>query len=298
VFRRLTPFVIVILAAVAHPAAAQGHGNGAGKGRKTPTAAETSGTSASTTGAPVITGGVREFGTWLDDASIVDPGGGWLSIAFGHYNSPGSHQTDFPVADAAFGVNRRLQIGMTLPYSHYGFPDGNGASGRGDVYLNAKIPLSDPGTARDHRGLAMTPMIEILSEPDPIHGGRVFWGVPISAEMRVDRARLYGSTGYFSRGVFFGSGALEFPAARRVIATAALTWAHSLSSDTIAETTGLSATRIDLSGGAAYVLTPRIAAFGSIGRTVSHVDANASTLMLNGGVSITFSGTTHTKPHR
>jgi len=295
VFRRLI-FLVLMILAVAPDAAAQGRGNGAGKGRKTPQAAETSVNTA--TGTPVITSGFREFGTWLDDASIVEPGGGWLSVAFGHYNSPGSHQTDFPVADAAFGVNRRLQIGMTLPYSHYGFPDGNGASGRGDVYLNAKIPLKDPGTARDHRGLALTPMVEILSEPDPIHGGRVFFGIPISGEMRVDRVRLYGSTGYFSRGVFFGSGALEFPAARRVIATTALTWAHSLSSDTVADTTGLTATRVDLTGGAAYVLSPRIAAFGSIGRTVSHVDANASTLMLNGGLSITFSGTRTKPPHR
>jgi hypothetical protein len=295
--RRRVIFVVFIILAMAHGAIAQGRGNGAGKGRKTPQAAETSSNAASASGAPTISGGFREFGTWLDDASIVDPGGGWLSMAFGHYNSPGSHQTDFPVADAAFGVSRRLQIGMTLPYSHYGFPDGNGASGRGDVYLNAKIPLKDPGTARDHRGLAMTPMAEILSEPDPVHGGRVFWGVPVNGEMRVDRVRLYGSTGFFSRGVLFGSGAVEFPAAERVIATGAVTWAHSLSSDAVAETTGLTATRVDLTGGAAYVLTPRVAAFGSIGRTVSHVDANASTLMLNAGVSITFAGT-RPKPHR
>jgi hypothetical protein len=58
----------------------------------------------------------------------------------------------------------------------------------------------------------------------------------------------------------------------RIITTAALTWAHSLSNDAAAETMALSATRVDLTGGAAFVLTPRVVAFGSVGRTVSHVD--------------------------
>ena len=280
------------MALAAAPAAAQGRGNGAGKGRKTPVAAETT---AGTTA--VLTGGFREFGSWLDDASIVDPGAGWISVAFGHYTSPGSHQTDFPVADIGFGLNRRAQFGVTLPYSHYGFPDGQGASGRGDVYLNSKIVLRNPSTTSNHRGLALTPMIEILSEPDPIHGGRLFWGLPLSGEMRMNRARLYGSTGYFSRGALFASGAVEVPATDRVITTAALVWAHSLSNDTVADSIGLSSTRLDLTGGVAYVLTPNVATFGSIGRTISGVDANASTLMLNGGLSITFAGATQ-KPRR
>lgn len=287
IVRRIARLALIAVLTAA-PVAAQGRGNGAGKGRKTPIAAEPS-VATDAAGTAIATGGFREFGSWLDDASIVDPGAGWFSVAFGHYRSPGSHQTDFPVADAAIGVNRRLQLGVTLPYSHYGFPDGNGASGRGDVYFNAKIPLKDPATGPEHRGFALTPMLEILSEPDPIHGGRVFWGVPISAEVRAERARLYGSTGYFSRGVFFGSGAIELPATDRIITTAALTWAHSLSNDAAAETMALSATRVDLTGGAAFVLTPRVVAFGSVGRTVSHVDANASTLMLNGGLSFSFS---------
>ena len=66
--------------------------------------------------------------------------------------------------------------------------------------------------------------------------------------------------------------------------------------DASAETAALAATRVDLTGGAAYVLTPTVAVFGSIGRTVSHVDANASTLMLNGGVSISFSGGAPARP--
>ena len=94
--RRIVPLTL-IAALAATPVAAQGHGNAAGKGRKTPKAAEAS----VATGAPgtaIATSGFREFGSWLDDASIVDPGAGWFSVAFGHYNSPGSHQTDFPVA--------------------------------------------------------------------------------------------------------------------------------------------------------------------------------------------------------
>jgi hypothetical protein len=242
-----------------------------------------------TSTATVAATGFREFGSWLDDATLVDPGGGWLSFALGHYRSPGSHQTDFPVTDAALGVERRLQLGVTVPYSHYGFPDGEGASGRGDVYLNAKIGLRDPATSGG-RGLALTPIVEILSEPDPVHGGRVFWGLPLSGELRASSFRLYGSTGYFSRHVLFASGAIEKPATDRVVITGALTWARSLSNDTVADAARLASTRVDLTGGVAYVLTPRIAAFGSLGRTVSSVDENASTLMFNTGVSISFAG--------
>src|SRR5205085_8918592 len=97
-----------------------------------------------------------------------------------------------------------------------------------------------------------------------------------------------GSAGYFSRGVFFGSGAIEMPASPRLITTAALTWTHSLVNEPELDASAIAATRVDVTGAATYRLTSSIAAFGSLGRTISKTDANSATLMMNAGLAFSF----------
>ena len=107
---------------------------------------------------------------------------------------------------------------------------------------------------------------------------------------RRDGYRVYGSGGYFSRGALFGSGALEVPLHERFIATGVLVYTRALNNDLNADMLGLSKIRMDLSGAAAYVLTPSFVVFGSLGRTISSNDVNASSLMVSGGISISFVG--------
>ena len=95
-------------------------------------------------------------------------------------------------------------------------------------------------------------------------------------------------TGYFSRGAVFASGAFEVPLSEKVTATATLTHTRSLEDDPLSDAQDLSATRWDLSGGAAYFFTPQVTLYGSIGRTISNVDANASSLSVAAGMSFGF----------
>ena len=211
----------LLLVLVAASAAAQGRGNAFGKGRQTPP--PTVASSAGGTSSGVINVGAREFGAWLDDATLANPSSGWASIGVGRYFSPVGHQTDVPSFDGAVGLTRRVQFGMTVPYSRFSALDGTTASGRGDVYLTSKIALGDVRNRTRRGTFAITPLLEVLSYPDPLTGKRAFWALPVNAETRMASFRLYGSTGYFSRGVLFGGGAMEVPATERLVTTAALT---------------------------------------------------------------------------
>ncbi|MGH9200485.1 MAG: hypothetical protein ACRD2A_04525 [Vicinamibacterales bacterium] len=271
-------------------ASAQGNGNGQAKGLSKgrgpmPAAAATS------DGAAVPLYGIRQFGSWLDDASLAEPGGGWAAVSLGFVRSAGGRQMDFPIADVGVGLMPRVQVGMTLPYYRLTFTDGSQAAGLGDVYLNAKIGIFDPAKTEHGLGLAVTPLVEILSSSD-LEGGRDFHvALPVSVEWRQPKYRVYGSSGWFSRGAFFGSGAVEVPLSERVIVTGVLSHTRALNDDPNADALGLSKARTDLTGGAAFIATSSIAFYGSIGRTISAQDANAASIMLSGGVSVSFART-------
>jgi hypothetical protein len=96
--------VVTVAALVGAPAAfAQGRGKGLGKGRgSTPSASPPAAAAA----APIA--GFRQFGAWLDDASLVEPGTVWAAMPLGHFRLAGGRQTDFPTADAAFGLTARM----------------------------------------------------------------------------------------------------------------------------------------------------------------------------------------------
>ena len=55
---------------------------------------------------------------------------------------------------------------------------------------------------------------------------------------------------------------------------------------------GLNAARVDFSGGAAYAWRPSVMIFGSLGRTLSKIDANSATLVLNTGLTFKFAAKT------
>ena len=287
--RRVLILATVIVALAATSVAAQGHGNAYGRGRSnpSPTTAASSISTASSTGNAVA---VRQFGAWLDDASLLEPGHGWASLSVGHSRSLGAQQFDFPVIDAGMRLNRRAQFGGTLPYYRLHFTDGTGVGGVGDLYLNLKYSLRDPEKSRNKVGVAVAPLVEVLSQPDPATGGRFSWAVPVSVELRGSDYRVYGSAGYFSRGAIFSSGAVEVPVTNRLVVTGALIQMRSINDNPAADALGLPKNRRDVAGAAAYFLRPSIAVFGSIGRTISQAGPLGTSLMLTGGVSMTFAG--------
>jgi hypothetical protein len=273
----------------AAPAAAQGKGKGLSKGRG-PTPAVAPVASSASPAVPIP--GIRQFGAWLDDASLLEPGSALAAISLGLIKSAGGRQTDFPIVDAAIGLTPRVQLGLIVPYYRLTFADGSQAAGLGDVYLASKISVVDPAKTASGFGLAVSPLLEVLADPYPLSDRRFHVGLPMSVEWRQPKYRLYGSSGWFSRGAFFTSGAVEIPLTERVVATGVLSHTRSLKDDPTADAIGMSKARTDLMGGAAFFATPSLAIYGSLGRTISAQDANAASFMLGAGVSMTFAGPT------
>ena len=279
-------FVLLIAVATAHA-----QGKGLGKGKKAGSGPATSGSAAALSSgdaAVAAAGGIaiRQFGAWLDDASVLTPGDAWTAITFGRYGSLAGSQTDFPVLDAGFGISKRTQFGLTVPYYRARFHDGTSFGGLGDVFLSGKVLLLE---ANDDRGfgLAISPVVEFSQDPAPGRGS-FGWGAPLSIEGRLADLRVFGTTGYFSRGAVFAAGALEVPVGDRIVTTGGLTMMRSTNDSLAADAIGLSKSRTDITASAAYFVSPSMAVFGGTGRTLRNADGTGTTYMLTGGVSISF----------
>jgi hypothetical protein len=264
--------IILILAAVPtffvpRPVLAQGHGN-----------------------APADPAGVdvRNFGSWLDDASIAPPGNGTVNVSFGYYRTPLFHELDMPVVDGGVGLTPRVQFGFSVPYYHVTEPGLAAVHGLGDLYLNAKIQLRSPAEQKNGVGFAVIPVLEILNNALPDQS-RVNWALPASVEVQRSAWRAFFSGGYFSRGSVFGSGAVELTVAPRAWMTVSGTSSYSTKIDPAAQALGLTRQRTDMSVGLSYGATDTIVLFGSLGRTLSHQDANAGAVIVSGGASFGFS---------
>jgi len=273
--------MLIVLACAAAPAAAQGRGKGLAKKNNRPAGGSSAAAATSASGS---TFAFRQFGSWLDDASLIAPGEAWTAMSWGYYRSSGSNQVDFPVVDAAVGLTKRWQFGASVPYYRVSLPDGSNFGGLGDVYLNAKYSIVTPD--RKRIGLAVTPIIEILDAPAP-GSSRFAWAAPVSIELQRARYRVFATAGYFSRGALFSSGAVEMVATDRLILTAALIATRSTNAAPEADALGLSKSRVDISATAARVITPSIAVFCATGRSLSHADGEGA-FSLSGGVSFTF----------
>jgi hypothetical protein len=236
---------------------------------------------------PASGDGIRNFGVWLDDATVSPPGGAWASLAFGVYRSDLLHEVDAPVADAGVGLIKRVQVGFTVPVYNAGPPDGQMSHGLGDLYIYSKIQMRDPSASKsDGFGWALEPLVEVLSAEQPEGVGRMHWALPVSLELQRTGWRAYGSTGFFSRGSLFAAGALEKSLTDRMWVTGTISDSYSTKSDVV-PIPGLSRNRADVSGGAGYALTSSFAVFGSIGRTISMHDENSANMSLSIGCSVT-----------
>ena len=232
--------------------------------------------------------GVRNFGSWLDDASVLAPGRGSVAISFALFRSPVFREFDLPVLDGGVGVTRRVQFGFSAPYYHASEPGGPAARGLGDVYLSTKVQLVDPGRANGAWGLSVTPVLEVLSgDPGP-DASRYHWGLPVSAEVQRGAVRGFGSVGYFSRGSIFASGAVQASLTDRLAVTGSLTRSRSTRDDELSAALGLAETRTDVSGSVGYALGSAASIFAGVGRTLSRQDANAAALVLSGGAVFGF----------
>lgn len=233
--------------------------------------------------------GARQFGVWLDDATAAPPGQGWATFGVGYSRASFGSQWDAPSVDVGIGMPPRIQIALSAPFTRVDYVDGTTTRGMGDAYGAVKMTLLDPAEEGRPFGLAIIPVVEFLSTSSVEEGaGRTFWALPVAIEKRFESFRTYGTVGYFSRGSAFAAGAAEVPVSSKVTVTGTLSYARSLEDDPLAEELGLSRNRWDLSGSAVYFFNDKATFYASLGRTISQIDVNASTLAFSAGVSFGF----------
>lgn len=233
--------------------------------------------------------GARQFGVWLDDATVSPPGEGWATFGVGYVRASFGEQWDAPSLDAGIGIPPKIQISVSAPFTRVDYTDGTTTRSMGDAYGAVKMTLLDPADPDRSFGLAIVPVVEFLSSSSVAEGeGRTYWALAVPVEKRFESFRTYGSVGYYSRGSGFAAGAVEVPVSERVTVTGTLSFAHSLEDDPVADAEGSSGSRWDLSGGAVYFLNPKATLYASIGRTISHIDVNAASFAFAAGVSFGF----------
>ena len=290
---RLRLTCLVAAAALALPALAAAQGNSAfghshnGSRVTAPSSTGSSSPSASITSDPSYGVDVRNFGTWLDDASVMAPGSGFVTLGFAYWRGPEFREFDFPMVDSGMAIHPKVQVGMSFPYYYAGPPGGPVARGIGNVYMTGKVQLRDPSS--QSVGFAVTPMLEVLDSAPLAGGNRVNWALPVNAEIRREGWRAFGSGGYFSRGALFASGAVEAALSERAWLMASLSQTYSTKADELTAALGLPRGQTDVTGGLTVALNPKLAVFGTIGHTISNREINAGTLNLTSGVSFNFS---------
>ena len=260
-------------------AAAQGRGRPKAPQTQTPEVAADGGST------PVPT--FRQFGTWLDDASAPTAGEGRTGIGIGYWRVPGGSQIDVPMVDVGYGFTDRFQASASIPFYRTSFA-GSTSRGLDDVYLSAKYTLIDPTLSISQFGLAVSPVLEVLSSGAP--DGRLHFAIPVSVELRRQPVRVYGSAGYFTRGSVFTGAALEWATPTGVVLTGALTQSISMKDNAELDALGIGKQRLDVTAGAAYPMTSKAAAYVSVGRSLTSIEEGGTSLSLAGGVSFRFSG--------
>ena len=231
----------------------------------------------------VSTSQFRQFGVWLDDATTRAAGGGSFGLGIGYFRGGGASLVDVPIIDASYAVHDRVQLGMSIPFYRSEF-EGTTSRGIDDMYFSGKIVLVDPAIQDARWGVAVIPVLEVLSPG--FFEDRVHFALPISAEFRASAVRVYGSTGYFSRGAVFAAGAVEWSSDQGTSLTFGLTHAR----PTDDEATGLPGGRSDFSVAVGHAVNDATSVYVAFGRTLSSPDdSNKTTAAISAGISFSFS---------
>jgi hypothetical protein len=205
---------------------------------------------------------------WVDNATLMEPGTVWIGTSIVRWSGDGLSEVSAPVIDVAAALAPRVQVAMSMPYV-LGSSDPMGPQGGwGTTFGNVKIGLMQ--ASKHGFNLAAAPTIEILSGAaiaGPAAGwSRVQWGLPVSADVERGPARVYGSTGYFSPGVWFAGGGVGGQVGNRfgVSVSFSRSWSTSASNDPALERPK----RNELSASSSFDMTPNVALFGSVGQTI------------------------------
>jgi hypothetical protein len=222
--------------------------------------------------------------SWLDDATLLAPGSTSVTLSMLRWSGSDLSEVDFPVIEASIGLTPRFQVGASVPHI-VGSADGTGpVGGVGTSYISSKIALLNGSSEVK---LAFSPVIEVLgtgaAQALAPGEGRLQLGLPVSLEVGQGAARVFASTGFFTRGAWFAGGGVGVQATPKL--GVSLSFTRSWIGDS---STTVARDRREVSGGASYFISPQVAVYGTLGRTVATTDANGAGTTVSGGVSFLF----------
>lgn len=278
----------LVALAIASSSYAQGKSGGKKPG-KGPTRPPSSGTvspqptGGGATGSQGTVAAITPF-AWLDDASVMESGNVWVGVSMARWQGSGLSQTMVPVVDTAIGLTSRVQLGASVPRV---------AGGLGTMFFSTKVAVfSDDVRALQ---VAVGPTLEVLTDATPGQR-RAEWGLPISAQIDRGSSRIYGSTGYFSPGIWYAGAGIGRQVGDRIGLSTSFSHAWATSPASLPGIPNLARPRRnELSGGASYDLKPNLALFGSISRTLRVAAEEGAGTTLGFGVSWSAAPTTFTK---
>lgn len=285
-FASTTAGVLVMLA-VALSASAQGKsGQNHGKPPAAPPPTTTTLPAAITAGNATTTGIATPTATpaapfaWMDDANLMAPGTVWLGVSMVQWHGGGASEAAVPVFDGSIGLTSRVQLGASVPRV---------AGSLGTTFFNVKIGILN----NEARGLklAVGPTLEILNRAAMLSGpagqARMQWGLPVSVEIDREAGRIYGSSGYFSPAIWYAGAGISRSLSNRLGLSISFSRAWTSQATTTPGTPAIAGPRrSDLSGGASFDVTPNIAVFGSVGRTLATAVEHGAGTTISFGLSL------------
>jgi hypothetical protein len=200
------------------------------------------------------------------------------------WQNAGVSEVNFPVVDVAVGMTPRVQFGASVPRVAANDALGRPA-GLGTAFFNAKVAILND--SEHPLKAAVAPTLEILSgaaQLAALDQSRVQWGLPFSVEFDRGLSRIYGSTGYFSPGIWYTGGGAGTQIGTRVGVAVSLSraWSQLPAGDS-----SLAAPRRhDLSTGISVDLTPNVGVFGSLGRTFATASEYGAGTTVSVGLSL------------
>lgn len=286
---RLPVVAAVLVAALAMSSAAVAQGKGGGRRPQAPPGPPARSGSQTSTAAVTLpqSPSFPQFGSWLDDATTASEGAGYASIAAAYWSGANANQIDAPVLGVTYGITDRVQLSATIPFYRVSY-EGFSGSGLDNVYISGKFAVVSPDSGAGRFGAALGVVAEILSAGFT-EASRSHWAVPLSVELRAHPVRLYGSTGYFSRGAYFAAGAVEWTAPTGTSLTAAVTHSASIRGVTVATiATVPGATLRDASVFVSHPVSGNASVYGAGSRSFSSTRINGASV--SGGLSFRFTG--------
>jgi hypothetical protein len=269
--------VAVTLAAT--PAFAQGNSQSHKKPKPAPSS---NSLSASAPAGAIGGGGVTTAPfAWVDDATLLPAGSMAVSISTMRWSNGDLSEVDAPIVAGSLGVSPRVQLSASVPRVS-GAPDADASLGT--VFLSGKVGVYE--NRQRQLKVAVSPTLQLLSPGvvEALGARRVQFGLPVSAEIDRGQLRLYGSTGYFSTGTWFGGAGATLVVNPKTAVS--IGFSRAWRGSDVPDVPLSDRDRNELSGAASYSITSRLAVFGSVGRTIATLDENGAGTTVGAGLSV------------